>query len=277
MAPRRRGFIRSAAACSVRKTPVRFTAIVRCQVSSAVAPNSTSSPMPALALTISGAPVCSKARSSDARSVPSTAYPAPPGCAAAAAGSACSRSKIATRAPCASPRAVAAPMPFAPPVTTAILPEKSKPISSLYPEMGGIAGTPFCRLEDGDCISKPTQFQTNHSKPNQPIPTQPTTGWTGAAGGGPAGPGFGAEPHLKEIFHFLINPSAAHEAQAALGDSFPNLPRRRHRRLHFALPQQLDLGAPHALGKLCVAGGFRDLFQSPPTQPRPENCSAFLE
>src|ERR1035441_2429989 len=48
------------------------------------------------------------------------------------------------------------------------------------PEMGGIAGTPFCRLEDGDCISKPTQFQTNHSKPNQPIPTQPTTGWTGA-------------------------------------------------------------------------------------------------
>src|ERR1017187_2215680 len=55
------------------------------------------------------------------------------------------------------------------------------------PEMGGIAGTPFCRLEDGDCISKPTQFQINHSKPNQPIPTQPTTGWTGAAGGGPAG------------------------------------------------------------------------------------------
>src|ERR1035441_2913600 len=105
------------------------------------------------------------------------------------------------------------------------------------PEMGGIAGTPFCRLEDGDCISKPTQFQTNHSKPNQPIPTQPTTGWTGAAGGGPAGPGFGAEPHLKEIFHFLIDPSAAHEAQAALGDSFPNFPRRRHRRLHFALPQ----------------------------------------
>ena len=145
------------------------------------------------------------------------------------------------------------------------------------PEMGGIAGTPFCRLEDGDCISKPTQFQTNHSKPNQPIPTQPTTGWTGAAGGGPAGPGFGAEPHLKEIFHFLIDPSAAHEAQAALGDSFPNLPRRRHRRLHFALPQQLDLGAPHALGKLRVAGGFRDLFQSLPTQPRPENCSAFLE
>src|ERR1039458_8674797 len=73
------------------------------------------------------------------------------------------------------------------------------------PEMGGIAGTPFCRLEDGDCISKPTQFQTNHSKPNQPIPTQPTTGWTGAARGGPAGPGFGAEPHLKEIFHFLID------------------------------------------------------------------------
>src|ERR1035438_7731859 len=105
------------------------------------------------------------------------------------------------------------------------------------PEMGGIAGTPFCRLEDGDCISKPTQFQINHSKPNEPIPTRLPTGWTGAAGGGPAGPGFGAEPHLKEIFHFLIDPSAAHEAQAALGDSFPNFPRRRHRRLHFALPQ----------------------------------------
>src|ERR1039457_2382220 len=91
--------------------------------------------------------------------------------------------------------------------------------------------------------SKPTiPNQTNQFQPNQP----------------PAGP-------------------APHEAQAALGDSFPNLPRRRHRRLHFALPQQLDLGAPHALGKLRVAGGFRDLFQSLPTQPRPENCSAFLE
>src|ERR1019366_4807633 len=77
-------------------------------------------------------------------------------------------------------------------------------------------------------------WKTAIAFPNQPnskstIPTQPTTGWTGAAGGGPAGPGFGAEPHLKEIFHFLIDPSAAHEAQAALGDSFPNLPRRRHR------------------------------------------------
>src|ERR1039458_3331317 len=64
--------------------------------------------------------------------------------------------------------------------------------------------------------NQPFQTKPTNSKPNQPIPTQPTTGWTGAAGGGPAGPGFGAEPHLKEIFHFLIDPSAAHEAQAAL-------------------------------------------------------------
>src|ERR1039457_3183891 len=89
------------------------------------------------------------------------------------------------------------------------------------PEMGGIAGTPFCSLEDGDCISKPTQFQTNHCKPNQPIPTQPTTGWTGAAGGGPARPGFGAEPHLKKKFHLPIYPSAAHEAQDARGAPTP--------------------------------------------------------
>src|ERR1022692_3028850 len=69
------------------------------------------------------------------------------------------------------------------------------------PEMGGIAGTPFCRLEDGDCISKPTQFQTNHSQPNQP----------------PAGPapqeavrparGLGRSPILKKYSTSLLTPA----------------------------------------------------------------------
>jgi hypothetical protein len=78
--------------------------------------------------------------------------------------------------------------------------------------------------------------------------------------------------HSTSLFHTAWQRLPASQKNAPCSS-----PARRERRFHFALPQQLHLGAPHAFGKLRIAGGFRDLFQSLPAQTRPADLPRFPE
>jgi hypothetical protein len=126
------------AACVQWKVPVRFTSSMRCHSAASVLPNGAGDAWPALLTRMSIGPkcrtACAKPACTDASSLTSSAAMATASGASArmdstAAASACaSRPASVTRAPRSSKaRAQAAPMPRAPPVTSACFPASGRP------------------------------------------------------------------------------------------------------------------------------------------------------
>src|SRR3954447_296475 len=105
-------------------TPLRFTAITFCHCSGVVCAKKPNSSVPALLIRMSiGAPALSTAACAEPRSVTSSSIARPETSPATSVAPSRLRSPIVTSAPSAARRrAIAAPMPPAPPVTSALLP-----------------------------------------------------------------------------------------------------------------------------------------------------------
>src|SRR5437588_586836 len=145
MEPPPRSCMEGSTAWVTARTPRRLTPSTTSHMSSSVAVNQPKRSVPALLTTISSGPTASAAAATPARAEPASATSistaAPSSSPATSRAPARSRSAIATRAPSAARRrAVAAPMPDAPPVTGAGLPSsrmRRAPYSLPRREPGG--------------------------------------------------------------------------------------------------------------------------------------------